>query len=59
MCNLVYEISVGKMQHFPGNQECILPTDFWPTCHFAYKIGKFVVRQAAHQHQECGRFSIY
>jgi hypothetical protein len=42
MCNLVYEISVGKMQHFPGNQECILPTDFWPTCHFAYKIGKFV-----------------
>jgi hypothetical protein len=30
MCHLAYEISVGKMQHFPGNNMCILPTGSRP-----------------------------
>jgi hypothetical protein len=30
MCHLDYKISVGKMQRFSGNNDCILPTDVNP-----------------------------
>jgi hypothetical protein len=41
-CHLAYQISVGKMQHFPGHHVGILPTGSWPMCHFAYKVDKFI-----------------